>query len=60
MKSFLAEVVAKNNVTAGFSVSGKIRAGFKVMTKRASENAQAVAIYKKVQEVLIPLKSGLV
>lgn len=50
MKSFLAEVVAKNNVAAGFSVSGKIRAGFKVMTKRASENAQAVAIYKKVQE----------
>lgn len=50
MKSFLAEVVAQNNVAAGFSVSGKIRAGFKVMTKRASENAQAVAIYKKVQE----------
>ncbi|SER33467.1 hypothetical protein [Giesbergeria anulus] len=50
MASFLAEVVAQNNVAAGFSVSGKIRAGFKAPTKATLENAQAVEIFRKVQE----------
>lgn len=50
MKSFLSEVVAQNNVTAGFSVSGKIRAGFKVPTKATLENLKAVEILRKVQE----------
>lgn len=50
MKSFLAEMVAQNNAATGFSVSGKIRAGFKVMTRKASENPVAASIYKKALE----------
>ena len=46
MKSFLSEMVANN--TGVFSVSGKIRAGTKTLTRKASENPTASALYKRV------------
>ncbi|ABM59397.1 recombination directionality factor [Verminephrobacter eiseniae] len=48
MTSFLSDMVARQS--AGFSISGKIRAGIKVPTKRTLDNPSAMEIVARVKK----------